>query len=170
MHEFASRILIRKIQLMGASHERALLPLVTYASDHYIKIFFKSKNSKSEVDEILKKHEYYEEKGPIWTGKIQSKEFIDKMIESTKNITISTKTEKLLNILRAESNIDAMFFYDIHEMASENKTKSIPKAKKIIEKLEKKGYLATKTHFNKNAIKTNAEYEEVFKIFKELVE
>lgn len=169
MHEFAARILIRKVQLLGTSHEKALIPLVTYANDHYLKIFFKAHNNKSDADSILKKHEYYKDKGPIWIGDIQNTQFIDKMIEHAKNIAISPKTIKLLDKLKAESEINTMFFYDIHEVASENKTKSIPKAKKIIESLEKKGFKATKTHFNKNAIKTDAKYNEIVNVFNELI-
>jgi tRNA (guanine26-N2/guanine27-N2)-dimethyltransferase len=169
MHEFATRILIRKVQLIGAQHEKALTPIISYATDHYIKIFFKSKNSKSETDKILKQHEYYEEKGPIWTGHINDEEIIKKMIEQKNKIPITKKTEKLLELLREEAKITNNFFYDLHKHSSKQKNKTIPKTNKIIKELEKKGYQATKTHFNKNAIKTNAPNNIIEKTIQELV-
>ncbi|MFP4567755.1 MAG: tRNA (guanine(26)-N(2))-dimethyltransferase [Candidatus Woesearchaeota archaeon] len=169
MHEFGTRILIRKVQLLGAHHERALTPLLSYATDHYIKVFFKSKNSKSEVDEILKQHKYYNEKGPIWLGPIQDEELIIKMIDQ-KTIPITKKTEKLLTTLKEEAQIKEPFYCDTHKYSSEQKHKTVPKINKIIEKLEDKGYLATKTHFNQNAIKTNAPQETIHKIIDKLTE
>ncbi|MCC7574181.1 tRNA (guanine(26)-N(2))-dimethyltransferase [Candidatus Woesearchaeota archaeon] len=167
MHEFATRILIRKVQLIGAQHEKALTPLVSYATDHYIKIFFESQNNKTKTDEILKKHELYKEKGPIWTGIINNHEFIKKMLNQ--NLEINKKTLKLLKILEEESTIQEPFFYDLHEIASQQKTKTIPRKEQLIQELQKTGYEATRTHFNENAIKTNASKKELIKKFKKII-
>ncbi len=168
MHEFATRILIRKIQLLGAQHEKALTPLLSYASDHYVKVFLKATNKKKDVDTLIKKHEYYEGKGPIYTGEIQNEEFIKKMMEATKKIDTNTKTKKILTTIQEEAKIKEPFFYDLHKEASRQKTKNIPRQEEVIQTLKQKGYDATKTHFNENAIKTNAEKKEFIKIFKEL--
>ena len=54
MHENGIRILIRKVQLIGADHEKALLPIYSYSKDHYFRIFFKCEKGRHKVDEILK--------------------------------------------------------------------------------------------------------------------
>ena len=169
MHEFATRILIRKIQLLGAQHEKALTPLVSYATDHYIKVFFQSINNKTDADKLLKQHQYYEEAGPIFLGPIQNETFIKKMSESTNIMTLSTKTLKLLDTLIEESKIKEPFFYDLHEIASKEKTTTIPRKENMIKKLKEKKYEATKTHFNEHGIKTNANKKEFMKLFKKLI-
>ena len=168
MHEFATRILARKIQLIGAQHEKALTPLVSIATDHYIKIFFTTENNKTKTDEILKKHETYNEKGPIWLGPLHNAEFIEKMIQETQKISISKKTTKLLETLKEEAKIETPFFYDLHVLAKKMKTKTIPRIDTMMEELKKQKYKATRTHFNQNAIKTNAPQKEIETIFEKL--
>ncbi len=167
MHEFATRILIRKAQLIGAQHEKALTPIVSYATDHYVRVFLQSENNKTKTDEILKQHQYYEGKGPIWTGQINNQEFIKKM--QNHELEINKKTQKLLKILEEESRIQEPFFHDLHEIASKHKTKKIPRKEQIIQELRNKKYEATNTHFNENAIKTNAPQKEIEKIFKKII-
>lgn len=169
MHEFATRILIRKIQLIGAQHEKALTPLISYATDHYIKIFFITENSKTKTDEILKKHETYQDKGPIWTGLLHDEEFVKKMIKKTEKMNISKKTLKLLKTIQEEAKIETPFFYDMHKIARKLKAKTIPKIETTIENLKQKKYKASRTHFNENGIKTNATQKTIETIFKKLI-
>jgi tRNA (guanine26-N2/guanine27-N2)-dimethyltransferase len=56
MHEIGTRILIRKIQLIGAQFEKALIPIFTHASDHYYRVYFVCKKSKQEIDKLQKQH------------------------------------------------------------------------------------------------------------------
>jgi len=39
-HELGLRILIRKVQLMGMHHEKALIPILSYNHEHYYRIYF----------------------------------------------------------------------------------------------------------------------------------
>ncbi|MFH1439040.1 MAG: hypothetical protein ABIG89_00615 [Candidatus Woesearchaeota archaeon] len=59
MHELGIRILIRKVQLIGAQYDKALIPIFTYAKDHYYRIFFRCEKGKTKVDEVLKQHKYF---------------------------------------------------------------------------------------------------------------
>ncbi len=58
MHETALRILIRKVQLIGIQYEKPLIPIFCYASDHYVRLYFKLEKSKTKVEEIIKQHKY----------------------------------------------------------------------------------------------------------------
>ena len=58
MHEVGLRILIRKIQLIGAQHDKALIPIYSYFKDHYNRIFFKCIKGKLEVDKLIDQHKY----------------------------------------------------------------------------------------------------------------
>ena len=58
MHEVGLRILCRKVQLVGSQYEKALIPLFSYAKDHYMRIFFLNERRKKATDAILRKHQY----------------------------------------------------------------------------------------------------------------
>ncbi|MGV8086005.1 MAG: tRNA (guanine(10)-N(2))-dimethyltransferase [Candidatus Woesearchaeota archaeon] len=58
MHETGVRILIRKIQMLGAQHDKALIPIYSYFKDYYFRIFFKCIKGKIVSDNILKQHKY----------------------------------------------------------------------------------------------------------------
>src|SRR3989338_2095623 len=56
MHETGVRILIRLVQLIGAVHEKALIPVFSYYKGHYIRAFFLCKTGAHRVDELLDLH------------------------------------------------------------------------------------------------------------------
>jgi tRNA (guanine26-N2/guanine27-N2)-dimethyltransferase len=60
MHEVGVRILIRKVQLVGAQYDKALLPIFSYSKDHYMRVFFLCTKGKKDVDEIIKQHRFVE--------------------------------------------------------------------------------------------------------------
>src|SRR3989338_4814719 len=59
MHELGLRILVRKVKMIGGQYDKALLPIFSYAKDHYYRIFFKCEKGKTRVDKILAKHNYF---------------------------------------------------------------------------------------------------------------
>jgi tRNA (guanine26-N2/guanine27-N2)-dimethyltransferase len=183
MHEIGLRILIRKVQLIAGQYEKALTPILSYFTDHYMRIFFKCDKGKKKVDEIIKQHSsfYYNnftiylerelEKlslswnksinckyGPIWTGKLFDKKLIG---EINKNIKNNENCSKFLNLLNEEE--DLIGFFDIHKIA-EKKKLVIPKMEFIIDQLKKNGFKASRTHFSQYGIKTDADIKELIKI------
>ena len=70
MHETGLRILIRKVQLVAAQYDKALVPIFSYSKDHYMRVFFRSSKMKNKIDEILKQHKMMGDFGPIWAGKL----------------------------------------------------------------------------------------------------
>jgi len=65
-----------------------------------------------------------------------------------------------------ESLINTVGFYDPHKMCSKLKLPEIPKYEIVMEKLKKRGYKSSRTHFSRTGMKTNAPYEEVIKAIK----
>ena len=41
MHEIGLRILIRRVQLAGSVYDKALIPILSYSKEHYMRVFFK---------------------------------------------------------------------------------------------------------------------------------
>lgn len=160
MHEFGLRILIRKIQLIGAQHEKALIPLVSFAHDHYMKVFFKVIKNKTKVDEVLKKHDFYVKNnkvyGPIWLGRLCDKSFLETMFFKAKDLLVGERTLKLLNLLIQENQEEFFLLFDVHKLSSELNLDSVPKHEKIMGELISLGFGVSKTHFSKTSIKTDA--------------
>jgi tRNA (guanine26-N2/guanine27-N2)-dimethyltransferase len=176
-HELGLRILIRKVQLIGAQLNKALIPIFSHSTLHYFRIYFRCKKGKQEADKIIEKHKYFlycnkcmkrfvgnsnkhsccgeemEHAGPLWVDKLWDQKLVKKM-----------KPSKFVNLIKEESKIDDIGFYDIHVIAKKYK-KPAPKTEKISASLKQKGYSVARTHFSKYGIKTNAKIEEIIKLF-----
>jgi len=187
MHEIGLRILIRKIQLIAGQYEKSLFPIFSYFKDHYFRIFFLCKKGKKDVDKIVEQHKYFlfcnkclnykvsefnnetccNNKmiyaGQLWAGDLFDEKLIEKMQKKNK----INEIEKFLSIVKEESKIKNIGFYDIHELCKHYKL-SIPKKQLLIEKLKQIGQ-ASETHFNPKAIKTNLNAEKIIKSIKELL-
>ncbi len=180
MHEIGLRILIRKVQLISGQYEKSLVPVFSYFRDYYFRIFFICTKGKKDVDKIIGQHKYFlycdkcmnfkasesnNEKcsGPLWTGDVSDETLVNAMIKKNKIKDI----EKFLSIIKEESKIKNVGFYDIHELCKHYKLK-IPKKQLLIEGLKQFGK-ASETHFNPEAVKTDLNAEQIIKAVKELI-
>lgn len=164
MHEFGTRILIKKIQEIGAMHDKAIIPILAYAKDHYIRAYFKVSREKKLCNELLKKHVFYSQEdtllleestegyGPVWKGQLVDKEIAQILPKNTFN-----------DILKEESQENITFGYDLHEICPKMQI-AIPRSKKVIEKVKEKGYFCSKTIFSETAVKTNMPKKEFLEL------
>ena len=168
-HEVGLRILIRKIQLVGAQYDKALLPVCSYSREHYYRIFFRVDKSKEACDTLLKQHSlaYYcstclalsitacEHKsviiGPLWHGRLQDKILLRKMALRNEN--------PFVHLLAEESAYTLLGFFDLHQVAAHTRHEPL-KTHNAISMLRAHGYRACRTHFSTHAVKTNASFEE----------
>jgi len=102
--------------------------------------------------------------GPFWLGKLFDEEFLSALEEELENKNSSyaslKKMKKMLTLVRNESQANisqkAMIgYYDIHQISDKLNLPS-PALQSIIKRLEQEGFLATRTHFRANGIKTDA--------------
>ena len=185
MHEMGLRIFIRKVQLVGMQYDKALIPIVSYAKEHYMRIFFQTQKKKEVCDGITNRHLFFlycadcikqevesQNKknceicrkemlwaGPLWTGQLGNKELLDQMCKGTKD----EATKNFLKILTAEAEKEVGFF-DLHKIAEKTK-KQIPKTEQVIKTLKQKGYTTSPTHFSPYGIKTSAPIKELIQLF-----
>ena len=176
MHEIGIRILVRKVQLIAAQYDKALIPVFSYAAQHYVRVFLMNTKGKQAVDAILENHaslgycktcgthvisppaacscgESYVHAGPLWTGSLWNIELVKKM--------------KLyeLETIKDESLINVVGFYDIHELVSKYKLKS-PRFDELISKIRKKGFKAARTHVSPYGIKSTIGLRELLTLMK----
>ena len=187
MHETGLRILIRKVQLIAAQYDKALVPVFSYSKEHYMRAFLKNDKGKNKVDEILKLHGMFNNAGPMWLGKLWDEELCSKIynnaIKSYRN-KVSGELEnskfsgnkifrnnkeliKFLKIIKDESKINAVGFYDLHDVCEKNRIKSPLKKEFIISEIKKLGYKASETHFKGEGVRSDVQITNLIKILKD---
>lgn len=174
MHESSLRILARKVQLIGAQYDKALIPLLSYAREHYIRIFFRCVKGKKECDGILKQHKFilynpktiayevseknskegYVAIGPLFAGSLCDKFLLKRMISDVPDEWHEAK--KVLTLLSKE--LDIVGSYDIHALCKRLKT-TVPKFADIV--FKSNGSLV---HYDDRSIKTKVSVEELKRI------
>ncbi len=182
MHETGLRMLIRKVQEIGTQYDKALIAVLSYFRDHYFRIFFLCRKSRTECDKLAKDWGYliycprcglhetvkdiFSEKlcacggkrdwaGTVYLGKIQEKELLEEMKDRF--------------LVKIASELEIPFFYDIHRICKINKIAQLPKFERLIESIRKKGFDASLTHISPSGLKTDMELKELVETIKELI-
>ena len=101
--------------------------------------------------------------GPLWIGKIFDKEYVKNMIDESTNLEIKKSCEKTLYKCLDEAEMPAIYF-TLDEIAKKVKS-SPPKLEKIILNLKENGFSSSVTSFNPTGFRTNANIDEIVKIF-----
>lgn len=101
--------------------------------------------------------------GKLWIGKIFDKEFVEQMILEIPEVTVNKTCEKDLQKCLAESEMQGIYF-TLDEIASKMKA-SPPKLEDAINKLQNNGFMASPTSFSPTGFRTNANINEIIKVF-----
>jgi tRNA (guanine26-N2/guanine27-N2)-dimethyltransferase len=165
-HELGLRILIRKVQLIAAQYEKALIPIFSYSKDHYMRTFFRCRKGKAEVDEVIKQHGMFNDAGPLWLGQLWDQKLAEKMYQLAAELDYPFDA-RFLQTIRGESKIGTVGFHDIHALCKKNKLE-VPAFEPIFNEVKKKHNLA-RTHFSGFGIRSDIKETELVKIIKNIV-
>ncbi len=180
MHETGIRILIRRVQLAGMQHEKALIPIFSYSDQHYMRCFFICKKGRIEASKIYSGHGFItscrnclhteetrfptescpncnkktEIAGPLWLERTSDPILTSRMAEKEKHI-------KLLAAIKEEAEIKTPWFYNINKICKKYKIKNPTGIVKAISLLREEGCKASRTHFDWSAIRTNASLDQI---------
>lgn len=166
MHETGLRILIRKIQLAAAQYGKALAPVFSYSKDHYMRVFLRNSKGKNKADEILKRHGCFNGAGPMWLGSLWDPKLCSKILSRALKNRIFKKNNDLirfLKIIKEESKINSVGFYDLHEICEKNKIRHLQKKEAVKIRIKRKGYLASDTHFKGEGIRSDISHDALLK-------
>ena len=176
MHEIALRILIRKCQLMAGQFEKALIPIYGHATLHYDRVYFRVEKGRQKVDALFREHKYFlycpkclerqvsefnnmqcscggafDYAGPLWVGPIWDSKLAGKI-----------KLNRITDEIAAESKIETVGFYDIHDIGRVYKIE-IPKMDVLLSKIK-----GTRTHFSPYGIRTKLKLKEIIEKIKNI--
>lgn len=183
MKEIGMRILIGYIAKQAASYEYSFEPILSFSYSHFFRTYGILQKGARKANESInkigwiywqdgwhtKKFDKPPEKnfaGPLWIGKLHDEKILREMKKLLEEKELRKKKEigKYLDLFIEENGLPILY-YESNYVAKEIKAKQ-PKIYVIIERLKDKGYEAGRTHFEFNAFKTSAPYEEVKGVFK----
>jgi tRNA (guanine26-N2/guanine27-N2)-dimethyltransferase len=181
--EMGARILLGLAARELARLDKAMQPLLTHATQHYLRTYLRVCKGAAPADRCLQEMGYLEHcfkcgsfrvleepcpdgrcrvcgeatslAGPLWLGKIQEPEIIGPAQEMLKD---NRPAERLLDSCARE--IDAPMYYDHHSICERLGT-TPGKIEVLLEALRSRGYNASRTHFCGVGIKTDAPIQEV---------
>lgn len=176
--EMGARILLGLAARELARLDKAMQPILTHVTDHYVRTYLRVVGGAKAADECLEKMGYVEHcpgcgsfallfeprpegicahchgktilAGPLWLGKIQEPDVICRALE---NLDSSARARKLLETCVAE--VDVPMYYDHHSIC-ERLNITPGRIDDVVEALCKLGYKSSRTHFCGLGIKTSA--------------
>jgi len=190
-HEVGLRLLFGSLAFSAARYDKGIKPLFCHSTRHYLRVYAQVVYGAEEGDGSLKKMGYINHctrcnarsvseipllscsecgakvvyGGPLWLGSIFDKNFIEKMTENVKNYCMK-KYSKMMDTAAEETEGPPMYF--LISMICDRLQVNTPAIEKVIERLRKRGFYASRTIINNRAVKTNAPSKLVNEIIIEL--
>ncbi len=192
--EMGVRILLGAVARSLAKHDKAMTPMLSYASAHYVRLFVAVKKGINDADKCLTNMGFIshcfgcgarywkyglavhlDEKcpecahttslaGPLWLGKLHESAFCEEVLGEVKKREIKN-TDRLLETCRDE--LDIPMHYDYHRICRSLGITAMPTVE-LIQALQEKGFRASRTHFSGISFKTDAGRGEIKTVVMEL--
>lgn len=192
--EMGVRILMGAAARTLAKYDKAMTPLLSYASAHYVRLFISVKKGIKEADDCLKNMGFLshcfncgdinwkfglavhmEEKcpvcghktslaGPLWLGKLHDREFCQKLLDEAQKREFKDVLKLIASCI---DELDIPMHYDIHKVCKLLGITAMSTVDLVIA-LREKGFQASRTHFSGISFKTDAGMEEIKKVVIEM--
>lgn len=191
--EMGVRILMGAVARALAKHDKAMTPLLSYASAHYVRLFAAVKKGIADADQCLEnmgfvshcfncgarewKHGlavHMEEKcscgqtrsmaGPLWLGRLHDSIFCEELLGEIERRGFK---EALKLIAACRDELDIPMHYDYHRLCKSLGITAMP-TEELVSALRERGFRASRTHFSGISFKTDAGMEEIKGVVREL--
>ncbi|MGC8479217.1 MAG: tRNA (guanine(10)-N(2))-dimethyltransferase [Candidatus Micrarchaeia archaeon] len=197
--ESGIRILIGYIVKIAATFNFGIEPILSISDMHYMRVFVRlehgAKKAVSSVKECgfasfctdCRAFEYkkgiapslehnckfckkdLKSYGPFYLGSINNKKVLDEFILFNEKNKVIEHNEKFNEMLSRISNeLDVAFFYSIPKLTKALGSVSVS-PDKIIKRLEQKGFLASRTQFDRDGVKTTANIYDIKNILNDMI-
>ena len=184
-NEIAIRLILGCIYIIAARLDIQIVPMFVDASMHYYRTYVKilsKPDQKENLGYILHCKSCGNRKaiinqddscnlcnskvelaGPLWIGQLFDKKFVQTMLDEVKHFSVSKQCEKTLQKADLESEMPVTYF-TLDEIASMMKITPLS-MKNAIERLQQNGFKASPTSLNPTGFRTNAQINDIVKIF-----
>lgn len=178
--EMGVRILMGAVIRELARADKGGMPLLSYATEHYVRLHLHIKKGAREADETLESMGYVEHcfgcggwslrmgmgctssgrcsfcggktctAGPLWLGQLHDKDLLKSVL---RRLDPESRAKRL--VLLCSEEVDVPFYYDHHKIC--RRLRITPsKVESVISDLLEHGFRASRTHFTGVGIKTDA--------------
>ncbi len=192
--EMGVRILLGAVARTLAKYDKAMTPLLSYTSQHYVRLFAAVKKSIRAADDCLKNMGFISHcfscgirewknglavhikedcpackqatslAGPLWLGRLHDSNFCKELLNEIRRREFM-QALKLVAACRDEFDIPT--HYDYHRICRSLGVTAMP-TDELISMLREKGFRASRTHFTGISFKTDARMDEIKKFVIEL--
>lgn len=193
--EMGLRILLGTIARTFAKYDRTMIPLLTYASRHYVRTYVRVVKGAKSADSMMKlmgfvSHcnncghrtfhygllpqlpascELCSEKvtaaGPLWLGNMHDTDFCDVALDEIGRRDFSKLCGGIVTLCRDE--VDVPFFFD-HHVVCKNIGISPKKIDELVLLLKEHGFKASRAHVTGTGFKTDARIDAIENIIKQM--
>ncbi|MCX8182492.1 MAG: tRNA (guanine(10)-N(2))-dimethyltransferase [Candidatus Methanomethyliaceae archaeon] len=194
-HEVGLRILIGSAVFASIREDFGVMVLLSYSVDHYfrayLQLFLGAK--KADASASLLGYLLYcqncswrdtvplsgkiiascplcqkplKRAGPLWCGSLVDRRFLQSMMEQDlSSLNTKRRIEKMLRLLIEESGMPPAYYSA--DLLSSKLKRGPPPVSLIIQRLKERGHVASPTHFNPKAFKTDAPLDIIMEVIKE---
>lgn len=184
-NEIAIRLILGCIRMIAARLDIEIIPLFVESDLHYYRTYVRILNRPDQNENVgyilhcktcgNRKVVNEQEKtcnvcngnaelaGPLWTGQLFERKFLETMQSEILNYLVDKNCEKVISKCIQESEKPATYF-TLDEIASKMKVSPL-KLDNTISKLESGGFDASPTSLNPTGFRTNARIDEVLELF-----
>lgn len=190
--EMGVRILLGRVARELSLHDKAMVPLLSHATRHYVRTYLHIRRGAKQADKMLKKMGFiaqcecgnrekvyglavhindkcslcgkeYLISGPMWLGELHEPEFCDEIIEEMEQRDLGTKEMSVKMLEFCRDELSIPMFYDQHLLCKKLGV-SASTIDTLITALKDNGYSASRTHFSGTSFKTDAELPDIERI------
>lgn len=178
--EVGLRILVGCCARVAAKYDKSIVPLISFSTDHYMRAIMAVGSGAKKADETLSRmgHVAYDAEtgerlllrgqppdqlsaGPLWADALLDGDTVAhlKPLHHMRH-----ETSQLIGLLKAEVGAPGLF-YDTDYLSRKLRV-SPPRISALIDALHKAGFVAVRTHFSPEGIKTDAALDELVEVYK----
>jgi len=185
-HELAVRLLVGCLAWMAPKHEIGINPVFSYSDYNYVRTYALTSYGAKQADKSIQDMGFVfhcfscfhreslmgltsplkrncpecgsklQVAGPLWLGSLWDEKFCGKLSNEAKARNLPNKA-RILNLLTLIANeIDAPITYYAIDKLCDKFNLPVPSLSKVFNELEKGGFQAVPTHFNRKAVRTDA--------------
>jgi tRNA (guanine26-N2/guanine27-N2)-dimethyltransferase len=184
MHEVALRILAGAAVREAARTDRAAVPVLSMAEDHFVRVFFRVTEGAKRADVALTQMGYAWPTpdggvatgpsqpvtkgpwaGPLWLGPLHDVEVVEAMLADTDGPE-GPRLTRLLEVWGSEAGLPPLLV-EANRVAGRLRLPT-PRIERVLEGLRERGYVAGRAHTNPVGIKTDAPMDVLEDLFREL--
>jgi tRNA (guanine26-N2/guanine27-N2)-dimethyltransferase len=194
--ELGIRLILNAVVWAAARRDLGVDVLLSYASDHYLRVYVQVSRGARHADESVEQLGYIlhcfscmhrawvkgivpkldlecpvcgrvmSVAGPLWLGPIVDKEFCNEALQGLGE-GFEDRAPKLLGTLAEEAGAPLTFY--VIDKVCDRLGLRIPPRRKIIEELLRRGCFAGRTHFDPAGLKTDASVKTLREVLAQLV-